>query len=205
MPISFVRPNSAGVFPSWLCSCTRFRDGENTSVHLGEKVCVLARWSAPRILQDSWISLRCVARGWALKITSTRHPSMRFWDGVRQKFSDSLRGRASRLKQAPLLEALLIGNNQRLTERDWRIFRATGTNHLVAISGLHVGIVAGLFYRCFFVLWGWIPRLPNYCPSPVAARLASYLMAIFYSGLAGFLFRPVVSYGCWEFKCFRNF
>ncbi len=47
--------------------------------------------------------------------------------------------------------ALLLGNRQGISFDQWQIFLATGTSHLVAISGLHVGLVA---------LWAfWLARV----------------------------------------------
>lgn len=42
----------------------------------------------------------------------------------------------------PLVASLLIGDRRYLNEEHWQVLRATGTIHLVAISGLHLGLVA---------------------------------------------------------------
>ncbi|SHE53627.1 competence protein ComEC [Microbulbifer donghaiensis] len=44
-----------------------------------------------------------------------------------------------------LLSALLLGDRGGLSEGERLLLRQTGTSHLLAISGLHVGLVAGLF------------------------------------------------------------
>ncbi|WP_460241238.1 DNA internalization-related competence protein ComEC/Rec2 [Aurantivibrio infirmus] len=54
--------------------------------------------------------------------------------------------------------ALAIGDNSQIDSSQWQIFRATGTGHLTAISGLHVGLVAvfgfylGRWSRAFTLL-----------------------------------------------------
>lgn len=50
----------------------------------------------------------------------------------------------SRRAAFALVRALAVGDTRALAPRDWRLLRATGTTHLVAISGLHVGLVASL-------------------------------------------------------------
>lgn len=40
------------------------------------------------------------------------------------------------------LAALTLGESEQLTQDDWSLLNATGTTHLVVISGLHVGLVA---------------------------------------------------------------
>ncbi|NWO05854.1 MAG: DNA internalization-related competence protein ComEC/Rec2 [Alteromonadaceae bacterium] len=42
----------------------------------------------------------------------------------------------------PLAASLLIGNRNGLTDNHWETLKATGTIHLVAISGLHLGLLA---------------------------------------------------------------
>lgn len=54
----------------------------------------------------------------------------------------------------PLAQALLLGSREALPRADAERFMATGTIHILAISGLHVGMVAGaLFFllRCCLV------------------------------------------------------
>lgn len=47
-----------------------------------------------------------------------------------------------RLRHPELVEALLLGSRAGLQDEDWERLNATGTQHLVAISGLHVGLIA---------------------------------------------------------------
>lgn len=47
----------------------------------------------------------------------------------------------------PLLVALMIGDKSGLSQNQWQVLQATGTSHLLAISGLHLGLVAaGVFF-----------------------------------------------------------
>ena len=57
-------------------------------------------------------------------------------------------------RQSALAAAVLLGVREDVTGRQWQAFVQTGTVHLLAISGLHVGIVAGtllLGLRLFLV------------------------------------------------------
>lgn len=77
---------------------------------------------------------------------------------VRAGFSRALRERYPGSDGA-LLAALAVGDQSALGERDWDVVRATGTAHLVAISGMHVGLVAvfgAWLARLVFLAW---PRL----------------------------------------------
>ncbi len=48
----------------------------------------------------------------------------------------------SQARHHPLIASLLIGNRGHLTPEHWSRLKATGTIHLVAISGLHLGLIA---------------------------------------------------------------
>jgi len=84
------------------------------------------------------------------------------------------------------VQALALGDTRGLGERDWEVLRATGLTHLLAISGYHVGVVAGfaaLLAGLFYRLWPWLGlRLPR----PQGAALLALLAASGYAAAAGF-------------------
>lgn len=85
-----------------------------------------------------------------------------------------------------ILVALATGNRDRLTQTQWNLLRDTGTSHLVAISGLHIGIIAGVaFFVCRW-LWSLAGITTLYLAAPRFAALGAMVAAYFYAGLAGF-------------------
>jgi len=86
---------------------------------------------------------------------------------------------------AGVIAALCVGVRSGVTAAQWEVFRRTGTAHLMAISGLHIGLAAGLGA----LLLGVLARLPGVSerlPRPIAAALGAALCATAYAGLAGF-------------------
>ena len=63
--------------------------------------------------------------------------------GVRHSMAGSL-GRVMQAPQAAMGKALLLGLRDDLPDEQVDSFRRTGTSHILAISGLHVGILLGL-------------------------------------------------------------
>lgn len=63
-------------------------------------------------------------------------------DAFRQQLARSLQQQLQDAEGAGLVLALALGERSGIDARQWRILRNTGTAHLVAISGLHVGLVA---------------------------------------------------------------
>lgn len=92
----------------------------------------------------------------------------------------------ARVREAGLLRALTLGAADGIAAQDWETFRATGTTHLVSISGLHIGLVAGLGFVCGRWLWSRSHRLTQRCAAPRAAAVAALLAATVYAALAGF-------------------
>jgi len=88
--------------------------------------------------------------------------------------------------QAGLVTALTIGDRRGLDTSQWTVLTATGTNHLVAISGLHIGLLAGLAFLLVRWVWGAIPGAAQRLPAIQAAAGAAIVAAAGYAALAGF-------------------
>ena len=109
----------------------------------------------------------------------------RRWLMFRARLGESIRAAAATPDAAALQVALSIGERFGFEDSHWRTLQRTGTSHLVAISGLHVGLVAGLI----FLLARWIAlRMPIAVATLNAevAASACLLAAGLYAALAGF-------------------
>ncbi len=87
---------------------------------------------------------------------------------------------------AGLIPALVLGDRGGLQRDDWEVLTRTGTNHLIAISGLHVGIMAGLAFFLLRWLWCRSTWLAERLAADRAAAVAGLLSAVGYAALAGF-------------------
>ncbi|CAE6738814.1 hypothetical protein R75465_02167 [Paraburkholderia aspalathi] len=89
-----------------------------------------------------------------------------------------------------IVVALAIGAQDEVSAADWLLMRGTGTSHLVAISGLHIGFVAGLAAWLAGAVWrrsGFIGRnWPLLLPAQVVAVAGGALFAGLHAALAGF-------------------
>ncbi|MGH8781133.1 DNA internalization-related competence protein ComEC/Rec2 [Paraburkholderia sp.] len=89
-----------------------------------------------------------------------------------------------------IVVALAVGAQDAVSADDWKAMRDTGTSHLIAISGLHIGLVAGfaawmvggVWRRSGFVGRNWALRVPA---QKVAAPGGAAFAAV-YAALAGF-------------------
>lgn len=106
---------------------------------------------------------------------------------------DALRGRLSTHIRAAVPDAssrfvvaLGLGDTRGLDDHDWQVLRATGLTHLIAISGFHVGLVAGFGVLLGRLAYGCMPALGRRWPMPQGTAAMALLLAAAYTALAGF-------------------
>jgi competence protein ComEC len=85
-----------------------------------------------------------------------------------------------------MIRALTIGDRSSLSAGQWEVLRATGTSHLMAISGLHISLVAGLVFWLAYRLWLRCGTVTERIPAKKAAAVAGLLIAFLYALLSGF-------------------
>jgi competence protein ComEC len=105
---------------------------------------------------------------------------------LRESVLDKLTEEASGIPAFQVIVALAIADRRGLLPHDKGVLSATGTGHLLAISGLHIGLAAALgFYLgrlgVLFLTFGFKQRFAVVLP-----WLTAWLAALAYSGLASF-------------------
>lgn len=119
-------------------------------------------------------------------------------DRVRFALREGIAHALSDAKHRGIVAALAIGTQEAISAEDRLALRRTGTSHLVAVSGLHIGFVAGLCAA----LAGWLWRRscffgavlarhdarewPLVVATPLVAAAAGAVCAAGYAALAGF-------------------
>lgn len=88
--------------------------------------------------------------------------------------------------QAGVLLALITGDRALIAPLDWERYVATGVVHLMAISGLHITMLAMMGGFLALLLLRRLPRLALHCPLHKPALLTGLLLALVYSLIAGF-------------------
>ncbi len=87
--------------------------------------------------------------------------------------------------QAALYRALLIGDRSGLSKTQLESFKAAGVFHILAISGLHLSLVASMIFIIFY----WLARRSSYLMLRVSCRkialIATIPFLIAYALLAG--------------------
>jgi competence protein ComEC len=103
---------------------------------------------------------------------------------ARDSLARQLAGQVPAGVQRELVFALVLGHRQGLDDSQRQVLAVTGTSHLLAISGLHIGLVSGIIY--------WLVRVVAGLLWPAASRRTEWLAwscslaaGLFYACLAG--------------------
>lgn len=112
---------------------------------------------------------------------SWRTPVEALRAAVRERLAAALDG----APHAGVVIGLAIGDQQSIAADAWALFAATGTSHLVSISGLHVTMLAGLAGALAGALWRRCPGLVLRMPVRHVRVLAGAIAATGYTLLAG--------------------
>lgn len=123
---------------------------------------------------------KAVLLGWTWKNFNGLIDFWRF--KIRQKIQQSLAGNAP---YSGVLVALVIGDQNAISQDDWKIFNATGIAHLIAISGMHITMLAMAGAWLGKRLWRRAD-LVRVLPSQKMAVIAGFLTAFVYTWIAGF-------------------
>ncbi len=169
-----------------------------TSLHVGEKWRLSVRLKRPHGFMnpggfdyEAWLFVKDIsATGYIVNrqnnelITVSKYSYL--VTKLRQDIQENVTNHFSNDSLVGFLPALLVGSRQFITQPQWQILRLTGTNHLIAIAGLHIGLVAGFIFFLVNFLWRLSYKLTLLIPAKQVAANFSVLGALFYSLLAGF-------------------
>lgn len=179
---------------SWYDDFDAKEPGPRTQLRAGARWKMVVQVRAPRGLSNPGgfdserhaLSQRIAATGYVreagLALEQAKPEGIDAW---REDMSARIQG-AVPSASSRYVRALALGDTRALEDRDWEILRATGVTHLIAISGFHVGLVAGFFALCAAGLWRSVPNWARRVPRPQIAGLSGLLGAFGYAALAGF-------------------
>ena len=139
---------------------------------------------------ERWLfEQRIIATGYIRKHPANRRLQAGALDmitGVRHRLMKTIERMDTQQAGLGMVQALTVGDRNKISLQQWDILRATGTSHLVAISGLHISLVAGLVFWLAQFAWSRCTRLAERLPARRAAAVAAILAAVLYALLSGF-------------------
>jgi len=104
-------------------------------------------------------------------------------DRLRKAFVERLSAVIDDREAAAVIAAISVGARHLITPEQWLRYAQSGTSHLMAISGLHVGLVATVIYLIVLAICAVARIGGNYQRTALLVSLAA---AAAYSSLSGF-------------------
>lgn len=105
---------------------------------------------------------------------------------LRQSLFNKINLHLNNSEHKGLIQGLTTGIRHNINQDQWQLLRLSGTSHLLAISGLHIGLAAAIGFFSF--RWLWSRRAKNLLllPAIQVAAIGGFILALFYAALAGF-------------------
>ena len=169
------------------------------SLQQGQSVSLKVKLKPPHGLANlggfnykTWLNSKSIqATGYVIK-----HKRNQLLNGditLRQRLFNDYKNLLPKNEISPLLLALGFGSRAELNQNLWQVLTATGTGHLIAISGLHIGLVASGTFVVVMLLVRVFPLslfARSYRVQTINIRYfaigLSIIVAISYGYLAGF-------------------
>jgi competence protein ComEC len=150
---------------------------------------VITPFSMPSSMQHDYqsaSSIKCISDEEGVCNTSLRNSIWNYLTNIRLRYDRFILNTLINRPFAGVIDALTVGNSAAISQPQWQVFRNTGTTHLIAISGLHIGMIAALFYFTAGWLWRRFATLCEMLPSQKAAAIFAIVGALVYTAFSGF-------------------
>lgn len=145
---------------------------------------ISARLNEGNFNRQRWYLAQGITRTATVKQAERIKLSQSFRVGLLAKVKEHL----ADTQHSGLLLALSFGERAWLPLSEWQIFQNTTTAHLIAISGLHIGLAFGvglLFAKGVLGIYLRFGGQQAVCISPIFASTIGFIFALAYSYLAG--------------------
>jgi competence protein ComEC len=103
-------------------------------------------------------------------------------DRFRRQIVERITALAPEDHAAAVLMAIAVGARHAISREQWELYAATGTSHLMAISGLHIGLAAGSAYLLSWAVFAPFFRRRNLRDAALATAVVA---AGIYATMAG--------------------
>lgn len=128
---------------------------------------------------------RVLARGPAAVATLLGDTAKYPLERARGVVRDALWARVNDPRVAGVLAGLALGDQAAIDHEDWDLFRRTGVAHLLAVSGLHITLLAWAGGAALCGMWRRWPQAVQWRDAPTAGRWGGLGVAVLYALFSG--------------------
>lgn len=135
---------------------------------------------------EAWLLSENVTATGSVKSIVCKKPAGFSIDGLRLSLRKEFQREFPEQPAAGVLLALISGDRALIPDAAWERYVATGVVHLMAISGLHITLLAMVTAWLALRILRFFPRLGLHWPLHKPALLLGFVVATLYSLMAGF-------------------
>lgn len=151
-----------------------------------ERYFFLNRWMANGYVYQKMDTIDNKNKSMPIKLRDKHHWYSGGFDRLRAHICQQILTCLQDRPLAGLIAALIVSAREHITPEQWIIFQETGTNHLMAMPGLHVSLAASIVYVLIHYVWRRLPSMFLVIPAHQASAVLGLLTAFFYGTLAMF-------------------
>ncbi|NQY26746.1 MAG: DNA internalization-related competence protein ComEC/Rec2 [Piscirickettsiaceae bacterium] len=166
-------------------------------LHAGEKWQLTVRLKQPRGMSnpgsfdyEGWLFQQGIgATGYVRSSADNKlleSSSIYSINAIRQSLTKAIEQHLINSPHIGLIQGLATGVRHNINQQQWQVLRLSGTSHLLAISGLHIGLSAAIGFFIFRFLWSRRAANLLFLPAKEAGAIGGFILALFYAALAGF-------------------
>lgn len=169
----------------------------NLAFHAGDRWQLTARLKPPHGFKnrggfdyEAWIFEQGIDAVGYVKQGKKIGQSFNFWALInvwREQLRDGINDLIPQSNFKGIITALIIGDGYQISSDQWRVFNRTSTSHLIAISGLHISMIAAFCFAFVCTIGKRLPisHLLLRFPLQKIAAIVALFVTIFYSLLTG--------------------
>lgn len=121
--------------------------------------------------------------GQAREIKILRNPNR---PSIADRLIDLTTGKLGDGEGLSLILASDLGRGELISKSSEKLFRETGTTHLLVVSGFHVGVIARAFGAFIVSATRFFPLVFLIVPAPVISATSGFFFALVYGGIIGY-------------------
>lgn len=175
---------------SWQAPPQQLRPGDNW--HLVVKLKRPRNYANPGSfdVEKFYLQQRIIALGYVVAIGENifiRHDFFKYpINNIRQYFLGLIEHGLAEREFTAVIIAQVLGVKHNMPAEQMQIFQRSGVAHLMAISGLHIGLIGSMFFWFISILWRYAPSAGSNIAAPWIAAWGALFVSIGYAFLAGF-------------------
>lgn len=168
--------------------------GKTPAIAIGQEILIRAKVKRFTNYQNpgsAWYREKQLAAGYSGKgyvkqwLAVSHYSNLTWIEQIRHSVSYQIQQLYGNKSSCAFMRSVLIGQKDQLKPQEVALFQRTGTSHLMAISGLHIGLISIISFYLGQFIWRLIPSACLWMAAQRIGAVAALLSGLVYAELSG--------------------